>query len=120
MRHQLDTGQYCSAIVVSDAEMAAISIQGAAFYGEWNYHQILIAQIERLSRDPYTAVSLHALQNLLRMFAKFLFAFPNFVSRPAISFPPNLPGRLTLLIKIIELLLVFERVHRREEAVIFV
>jgi class 3 adenylate cyclase len=37
MRCQLDTGQYPSGIVVSDAEMAAINIQRAEFHGEWNY-----------------------------------------------------------------------------------
>jgi DDE family transposase len=34
---QLDTGQYPSGIVVSDAEMAAINIKRADFHGEWNY-----------------------------------------------------------------------------------
>jgi hypothetical protein len=34
---QLDTGQYPSGIVVSDAEMAAINIKRAEFHGEWNY-----------------------------------------------------------------------------------
>ena len=33
---QLDTGQYPSGIIVSDAEMAAINIQRAEFHGEWN------------------------------------------------------------------------------------
>jgi len=37
VRCQLDTGQYPSGIVVSDAEMAAIDIQPAEFHGEWNY-----------------------------------------------------------------------------------
>ena len=37
VRCQLDTGQYPSGIVVSDAEMAAINIQCAEFHGEWNY-----------------------------------------------------------------------------------
>jgi hypothetical protein len=37
VRCQLDTGQYPSGIVVSDAEMAAINIQRAEFHGEWNY-----------------------------------------------------------------------------------
>ena len=44
VRCQLDTGQYPSGIVVSDAEMAAINIQRAAFHGEWNY---------TISPDPY-------------------------------------------------------------------
>jgi hypothetical protein len=34
---ELDTGQYPSGIVVSDADMAAINIKRAQFYGEWNY-----------------------------------------------------------------------------------
>ncbi len=34
---QLDTGQYPSGIVVSDAEMASINIKRAEFHGEWNY-----------------------------------------------------------------------------------
>src|SRR6266404_5918549 len=34
---ELDTGQYPSGIVVSDAEMAAINIKRAEFHGEWNY-----------------------------------------------------------------------------------
>jgi hypothetical protein len=37
VRCQLDTGQYPSGIIVSDAEMAAINIQRAEFHGEWNY-----------------------------------------------------------------------------------
>jgi hypothetical protein len=37
VRCELDTGQYPSGIVVSDAEMAAINIKRAAFHGEWNY-----------------------------------------------------------------------------------
>ena len=37
VRCTLDTGQYPSGIVVSDAEMAAINIQRAEFHGEWNY-----------------------------------------------------------------------------------
>src|SRR6266481_3658270 len=37
VRCQLDTGQYPSGIVVSDAELAAINIQRAEFHGEWNY-----------------------------------------------------------------------------------
>jgi len=37
VRCELDTGQYPSGIVVSDAEMAAINIQRAEFHGEWNY-----------------------------------------------------------------------------------
>jgi Rhodopirellula transposase DDE domain len=34
---ELDTGQYPSGIVVSDADMAAINIKRAEFHGEWNY-----------------------------------------------------------------------------------
>jgi len=34
---ELDTGQYPSGIVVSDADMAAINIKRAQFHGEWNY-----------------------------------------------------------------------------------
>jgi Rhodopirellula transposase DDE domain len=37
VRCQLDTAQYPSGIVVSDAEMAAINIQRAEFHGDWNY-----------------------------------------------------------------------------------
>ena len=37
VRCELDTGQYPSGIVVSDAEMAAINIERAEFHGEWNY-----------------------------------------------------------------------------------
>jgi Rhodopirellula transposase DDE domain len=34
---ELDTGQYPSGIVVSDADMAAINLKRAEFHGEWNY-----------------------------------------------------------------------------------
>ena len=37
VRCELDTSQYPSGIVVSDAEMAAINIQRAEFHGDWNY-----------------------------------------------------------------------------------
>ena len=37
VRCELDSGQYPSGIVVSDAEMAAINIKRAEFHGEWNY-----------------------------------------------------------------------------------
>jgi hypothetical protein len=37
VRCELDTGQYPSGIVVSDAEMAALNIKRAGFHGEWNY-----------------------------------------------------------------------------------
>jgi len=37
VRCELDTGQYPSGIIVSDAEMAAINIKHAVFHGEWNY-----------------------------------------------------------------------------------
>src|SRR6266702_6123370 len=37
VRCELDTGQYPSGIVVSDAEMSAINIKRAEFHGEWNY-----------------------------------------------------------------------------------
>ena len=37
VRCKLDTGQYPSGIVVSDAEMAALNIKRAGFHGEWNY-----------------------------------------------------------------------------------
>jgi len=37
VRCELDTGQYPSGIVVSDAEMAAINIKRDEFHGEWNY-----------------------------------------------------------------------------------
>ena len=37
VRCELDTGQYPSGIVVSDAEMAAINVKRAEFHGEWNY-----------------------------------------------------------------------------------
>ena len=37
MHCELDTGQYPSGIVVSDAEMATINIKRAEFHGEWNY-----------------------------------------------------------------------------------
>ena len=37
VRCELDTGQYPSGIVVSDADMAAINIKRADFHGEWNY-----------------------------------------------------------------------------------
>ena len=37
VRCELDTGQYPSGIVVSDAEMAALNIKRAGFHGEWNH-----------------------------------------------------------------------------------
>ena len=37
VRCELDTAQYPSGIVVSDAEMATINIKRAQFHGEWNY-----------------------------------------------------------------------------------
>ena len=37
VRCQLDTSQYPSGIVVSDAEMATLNIKRAEFHGEWNY-----------------------------------------------------------------------------------
>jgi len=37
VRCELDTGQYPSGIVVSDAEMAEVNIKRAEFHGEWNY-----------------------------------------------------------------------------------
>jgi hypothetical protein len=37
VRCELDTGQYPSGIVVSDAEMASINIKRAQFHGDWNY-----------------------------------------------------------------------------------
>ncbi len=37
VRCELDTGQYPSGIVVSDADMAAINLKRAEFHGEWNY-----------------------------------------------------------------------------------
>ena len=37
VRCELDTGQYPSGIVVSDAEMATINIKRAEFHGDWNY-----------------------------------------------------------------------------------
>jgi hypothetical protein len=37
VRRNLDTSQYPSGIVVSDAEMAALNIKRAQFHGEWNY-----------------------------------------------------------------------------------
>ena len=37
VRCELDTGQYPSGIVVSDAEMASINITPAEFHGDWNY-----------------------------------------------------------------------------------
>src|SRR6516162_7979322 len=37
VRCELDTGQYPSRLVVSDAEMAALNIKRAEFHGEWNY-----------------------------------------------------------------------------------
>src|SRR5207244_6901600 len=37
VRCELDTGQYPKAIVVSDAEMAAINIKRAEFHGDLNY-----------------------------------------------------------------------------------
>ena len=37
VRCQLDTSQYLSGIVVSEAEIAAINIKRAEFHGEWNY-----------------------------------------------------------------------------------
>jgi Rhodopirellula transposase DDE domain len=37
VRCELDTGEYPSGIVVSDAEMATINIKRAQFHGEWNY-----------------------------------------------------------------------------------
>jgi hypothetical protein len=36
-RCELDTGQYPSGIVISDAEMASINIKRAEFHGDWNY-----------------------------------------------------------------------------------
>jgi hypothetical protein len=37
VRCELDTGQYPSGVVVSDADMAAINLKRAEFHGEWNY-----------------------------------------------------------------------------------
>jgi hypothetical protein len=37
VRCELDTGQYPSSIVVSDAEMAAINTKPAEFQGKWSY-----------------------------------------------------------------------------------
>ena len=37
VRCELDTSQYPSGIVVSDADMAAINIKRAEFHGDWNY-----------------------------------------------------------------------------------
>jgi hypothetical protein len=37
VRCELDTGQYPSGVVVSDAEMATLNIKRADFHGEWNY-----------------------------------------------------------------------------------
>jgi hypothetical protein len=37
VRCELDTSQYPSGIVVSEAEIAAINIKRAEFHGEWNY-----------------------------------------------------------------------------------
>ena len=37
VRCELDTSQYPSGIVVSDAEMASINIKRAEFHGDWNY-----------------------------------------------------------------------------------
>jgi len=37
VRCELDTGQYPSGVVVSDAEMATINIKRAEFHGDWNY-----------------------------------------------------------------------------------
>jgi Rhodopirellula transposase DDE domain len=37
VRCELDTGLYPRGIVVSDAEMADLSVKRAAFHGEWNY-----------------------------------------------------------------------------------
>src|SRR5215471_19208715 len=53
VRCELDTGQYPSGIVVSDAEMAAINIKRAEFHGEWNYtiSPIAYPQIARLFPD---------------------------------------------------------------------
>jgi Rhodopirellula transposase DDE domain len=36
VRCELDTGQYPSGIVVTDAEMASINIKRAEFHGDWN------------------------------------------------------------------------------------
>ncbi len=53
VRCELDTGQYPSGIVVSDAEMAALNIKRAEFHGEWNYtiSPNPIRQIARLFPD---------------------------------------------------------------------
>src|SRR6202011_5599576 len=37
VRCELDTGQYPSGVVVSDADMAAINLKRAEFHGEWHY-----------------------------------------------------------------------------------
>ena len=37
VRCELDTGQYPSGVVVSDAEMATINIKRAELHGDWNY-----------------------------------------------------------------------------------
>ena len=50
VRCELDTGQYPSGIVVSDAEIAALNIKQAEFHGEWNY-TIPIRQMPRLFPD---------------------------------------------------------------------
>jgi Rhodopirellula transposase DDE domain len=53
VRCELDTGQYPSGIVVSDAEMAALNtnVPGSTASGTTPSHQVLIAQTARLFRD---------------------------------------------------------------------
>ena len=52
VRCELDTGQYPSGIVVSDAEMAAINIQRAEFRGEWNSGTTLSRRITVDCKHP--------------------------------------------------------------------
>jgi hypothetical protein len=49
VRCELDTGQYPSGVVVSDADMAAINLKRAEFHGEWNYtiSPTIVPQIAR-------------------------------------------------------------------------
>src|SRR5437588_1965999 len=51
VRCELDTGQYPSGIVGSDAEMDPVNVPGSTASGTTPSHQIIIAQMARLFRD---------------------------------------------------------------------
>src|SRR5208282_509044 len=56
VRCELDANKYEKGVKVSDAEMAALNIEGDAFHPEWNY-TIKPRRREALSRSIYFAAS---------------------------------------------------------------